>query len=474
MIKSFADFHGIDPNAFAATGALDPIPGIDTKLFIDPSLLREAATPEIGGSFKVVEEYFADVLKIVENIGKVGDPFWRKADQLLTFPEVDGLCIGYSKGTRGSGMGKDTRAKLLDTIIQISRAGTKDPRIFELIGAFEEGIGPDRISDMIAKIVLPDLITFTQRVCSDLGIPMTAHRVANGLQQEDLPSNPITERPLILVPKEILRNLPVAESFADIGWIASQNQDLRDRFNAIIGGRWSDLTLARQKEILKSSFIERPDILKMVIDAYCSADRQAYDFDNDPAGEVIWYRTSKTVAQEVPLQLALSDNPTQSEVETVVQKICEHFRTLLEDNQLCKLLYDGEGKKKHESAAQLLFFGVASAYCEANNLDLSPESDAGRGPVDFKASRGYREKVVVEIKLTTNQNLVSGFLNQLPIYQKAENAPKGVYLVVHNGGSEARLDALLKESASAGNAAPRVIVVDGIPKVSASKAKSRD
>jgi len=47
MIKSFADLHSIDPAVFADTGALDPIPGIDTKLFIDPSLLRDAKTPEI-------------------------------------------------------------------------------------------------------------------------------------------------------------------------------------------------------------------------------------------------------------------------------------------------------------------------------------------------------------------------------------------------------------------------------------------
>lgn len=474
MIKSFADLHSIDPAVFADTGALDPIPGIDTKLFIDPSLLRDAKTPEIEKSFKLVEDYFSDVLKVVENIGKEGDRFWRKADELLTFPEVDGLCIGYSKGTRGSGMGKDTRARLLDTITQIVRAGSRDPKIFELIGAFEDGIGPDRISDMIAKIILPDLIAFTQRVCSDLGIPMTVHRVARGLQQEDLPSNPVTNKPLILVPKEVLRNLPVAETYADIGWIAAQNQGLRDRFNEIIGGRWSEITVARQKEILKNSFIERPDILQMVIEAYRAADRKVYDFDSDPAGEVIWYRASKTVAHEVPLRLEMSQEPTQNEVEGVVLRICEHFRSLLEDNQLCKLLYDGEGKKKHESAAQLLFFGVASAYCEANNLDLSPESDAGRGPVDFKASRGYRQKVVVEVKLTTNQNLVSGFLNQLKIYQKAEGASRGVYLVVHNGGSEARLDALLKESASAGGGAPRVLVVDAVPRVSASKAKTPD
>lgn len=66
-------------------------------------------------------------------------------------------------------------------------------------------------------------------------------------------------------------------------------------------------------------------------------------------------------------------------------------------------MYDSTGKSKHESAAQLLFYGVADSYCAANNIDLSPESNAGRGPVDFKLSRGSTDKVIVEVKLTSNE-----------------------------------------------------------------------
>lgn len=105
---------------------------------------------------------------------------------------------------------------------------------------------------------------------------------------------------------------------------------------------------------------------------------------------------------------------------------------MIEDNQLCKLLYDKNGKRKHESAAQLLFFGIADAYCSANNLDISPESDAGRGPVDFKVSKGANIKVLVEVKLTSNSKLEKGFTSQLPIYQKSEKSHKGIYLVIHN------------------------------------------
>ncbi|MFM0063023.1 hypothetical protein [Paraburkholderia aspalathi] len=474
MPQSFADYYGIDPDFFSKTGALDPILGIDTKLFIDPSLLRGATTPELEKSFERVQEHFTDVVTVISNIGEPGDRLWRQADQMLDFPEFKGLCIGYSKGKDGSGMGPKLRRRVLQSIMEIVAAGEKDPAIFELVGAFEDDIGPDRISDMVAKIILQDLIAFTQRVCSDCGIGMKSQAISKRSLQEDLPTNPLTGDPIILVPMEVLGELPVADTYADIGWIASQNQNLRDRFNAIVGKAFSKLTPREHKHLLKKSFIESPDILKMVIAAYREAKRSVYNFDSDPAGEVIWYRASRNVARDFPLKLSMSEEPTREEVEVVVGTICNHFKTLIEDNQLCNLLYDEKGVKKRESAAQLLFFGIASAYCKANDLDLTGESDAGRGPVDFKASRGFREKVLVELKLTTNPNLVSGFLNQLPIYQKAENTSRGVYLVIHNGGSDARLAALMKEVAAAGSDAPRVILVDGIPRPSASKADTPD
>ena len=61
---------------------------------------------------------------------------------------------------------------------------------------------------------------------------------------------------------------------------------------------------------------------------------------------------------------------------------------LIENNQLSKLLYNSDGTRKRESAAQLVFFGIASSYCAANDLDITPEANSGRGPVDFKFSKG--------------------------------------------------------------------------------------
>ncbi|MDO8371016.1 MAG: hypothetical protein V4573_05975 [Pseudomonadota bacterium] len=472
MSQSLADFYSIPEQLFESTGALDPILGVDTRLFIDPALLRVSTVPELAESYSRIVSHFEDVLRIVANIANEGDRLWRQADRLLTFPEVPGLSIGYStRGTHGSGMGPGLRKHLLATVREIVQAGVKDPALFELVGIFEDDIGPDRISDMVATIIAADLVRFTQRVCSDCGIPMQPHRLRNISSEEDLPTNPLNNEPLILVPKEVLCDLPVALDFADVRWIAQHNNVLREELNALVGSAWHKVTVSEQKAKLREDFLRFPHVLNDIIRAYMSEVPEQYDFANDPAGEVLWYKTSRQLPSTVPLELSLSSSPTLEEVEAVVLKICEHFKSLIEDNQLAKILYDTGGKPKHESASQLLFYGIASAYCRANNLDLSPESDAGRGPVDFKLSRGFEGKVLVEIKLTSNKQLAHGFETQLPIYENAEGSHRGIYLVIDNGGvSDARRNSFFSKVVAAGKNAPKVIWVDGSIRASASKA----
>lgn len=471
-MQSLADYNKIDHKVFASTGAFDPVLSIDTRLFIDPRLLAITTVPEFKDSYAKVGKHFEDVMRVVKRITKENDPFWKAADKLLTFPEVKGLCIGYAtSGSRGSGMGPELRNELLENIIKIVGAGVDDPVIFELVGIFQDKVGADRISDMIAKIIIEDLVSFTQRVCSDCGIPMECMAFAKNMMQEDLPRNPITGDPIILVPKEVLSNLPEAAYYGDIASVANYNEQLRLEINAKIGGALSTIALAEKKKILRETFIRHPDVLKDIIKTYINSVAEFYNFDNDPSGKVIWYRASKSAVDEYPLDLKLANDPSLDEIENVVIQICNRFQALIEDNQLAKLLYDDKGKAKHESAAQLLFFGIASTYCLVNNLDISPESDAGRGPVDFKFSNGAKGKVLVEIKLTSNNQLQHGFESQLPIYMKAEGSIRGIYLVIDNGGyTEGRMKKFRECVMNASKNSPQVILVDGSIRKSASKA----
>jgi len=199
---------------------------------------------------------------------------------------------------------------------------------------------------------------------------------------------------------------------------------------------------------------------------------KAYDFSIDPAGEYVWLSTAREYVEKYPLSLAEVPLKTIDDVQTVTKTICNRFKTLIEDNGLSKLLYNSNGTPKHESAAQLLFYGIADSYCNANDIDLTKEGNNGRGPVDFKLSRGASDKVIVETKLTSNSQLRHGIEIQLPIYMKQEKTKQAIYLIIDTGHPKAlenfitfynELDKEIKAKIS-------YLVIDATTKLSASKA----
>jgi hypothetical protein len=183
-----------------------------------------------------------------------------------------------------------------------------------------------------------------------------------------------------------------------------------------------------EKEQVKRLFLEHPDFFEPLIRSYRNNDSGPYDFLKDPKGLLSWAGFAREYASKYPLVLK-REIKTLSDLRQIVSSIIDQFRRNLESNGLNKLLYKPDGRAQRESFAQLLFFASADAYCRANGLDLSPESDAGRGPVDFKVSNG-NIKIVVEIKLSSHKRIVEGFTEQLEIYKNAESAQDGFYVIV--------------------------------------------
>lgn len=480
--------YKIDPKAFAQTGAFDAILDVDSKLFIDPHLLRRTTAPELAGAHQHLTEAFGAVLQVLRHSKRKGDSFWRQADRLLTFPELKGLCIGYSaKGTDGSGMGPVLRAKLLETAKEIVDAGIVDPTIFELMGLLEENVGADRISDMVGRIIRPDLYAYSQRIFRQFGVP--TRRVALGQQVYELAKNPYNGQPIILVPRDVLRALPVAMDWDDIDSVTGFNQSVRAQVNRLVGRSWRRSSRRRRptKPEVRSVMLSHPEVLRQLLKYYEAAPGQPYDFEGDPEGQVAWVQAAVEYVGSFPLPIDLPSNPVASDVFKVALAIGERFKELIENNGLSSLLYNeapkvpkgqikGKLTPKHEEAAQKVFYGIADAYCRASNIDLSAEADGGRGPVDFKVSRGYTGRVLVEAKLTTNKQLLHGFETQLGEYEKAEKTHLSVYLVIDvAGGSKLRLQKLLllaKKARDEGKRVPHIIVVDARPKPSASKFKA--
>jgi len=201
------------------------------------------------------------------------------------------------------------------------------------------------------------------------------------------------------------------------------------------------------------------------------ARRQPYDFAGDKLGELIWRSIGQEIAAKYPYTIKKATTASGPELIRITEEIISRFSGLVEKRDLWRELYH-DGKPRLEKSAQRIFYAVAVAYCAANGIDITPEADTGRGPVDFKFSTGFDRRVLVEIKLSTNPSVVKGFTKQLEVYNEAEAPIAGYYVVIdvgHLKSKKKKLDVEVANHKVNGSGLSSVRYVDGLPKLSASK-----
>ena len=467
MPITFSEQFNIGAEALEKHGVFDVILDVDTRVFVDPALLDICTIEEFSNAKEKVTKFFTNIITLLSHSKKIEDQFWKKADKLLTFKEVSWTCFGYSKdGTSGNAIGPVLRKKILYTLKELIVEGESDPVLFELLGVFQENIGCDRISDLVTFVLRENIFRYTQKIIEECELPSIKVRL--GKDEYKTCINPFNAKPLLLLPAVILSPLPVVEDFDDIDMVCRENQRVRDEINSYMDlGNRNKLS----KNEIFSLMCDNTFFRNSLISAYKDAPRVAYDFSSDPSGEYVWYIAAKEYTNKFPMVLEKESIKTIDDVLTITQLICERFKSLIEDNKLYELLYDSDGNPKHESAAQLLFYGIADAYCSANDIDLTKEGNTGRGPVDFKLSRGAEDKVVVEVKLTSNKQLKHGIEKQLPIYMRQEKTAKAIYLIIDNGHEKALKNFLKFHKELCKNEKEKIlyIIIDGTKKPSASK-----
>lgn len=461
MPLSFTDAFNIDKDLFDSLGAFDPILDIDSKLFVDPALLEVTSCPEFKGSRKEIEQYFLNIIVLLKHSSSPNDRFWKKADQLLNFIEIKGTCLGYSeKGTDGNGIGQQLRTQVLHSVEQLVRAGAQDPILFELLGVFEERIGCDRISDLIVFKLIDRLISYTERIAKecDFSGPTIVYR------NSVLPKSPYSSQPVLLLPKEVLHPLPLAKRYEDISVVCRENERVRNNVNKWFN--FEDGAIPTKDDIFRH-MCNDPEFRDAILDSYKNASAIPYDFLRDSFGEMCWYEQGKALARNNPI-----DIPRNVSLAEIVKTIIGQFKKLVEQNGAWELLFQEDRiTPRTERTSQHLFSAVADLYCQINDIDLSPEVNSGNGPVDFKFSHGYCNKVLVELKLSRNPQLMHCLDKQIPIYMKQENTEKAIYLLINVGNDKAvkafsekyyALDSVTREKIE-------LMIVDAKPKESASK-----
>ena len=475
----FSKHFGVAPSELSKLGVFDPTLNIDTLLFPDPILAGDSAHPEFRKARENFEGYFEKVRRLLlHSNGDTTHAAWRTAYKLLSFPEIKGTCLGYgSSSISGSGAGPEMTRRLMKTGFEIAQLGIDDPDLFMAMGLFEEDFGPDLIGDMFTNVAFGDICEFNRRIYSQLKIathPFIVELKSGLSYAGTFAINPTVSSsvvPVILLPLDILRDLPVALDWGGVQEVGARNKAFRDSLNDSISALWSKKTL-EGKGRLKAWALSSSTAFGDLLDMLHGMDGKPYDFAGDKLGELIWRSFADRIIAEHPFKIVapkLIDAPTAIDI---VDKILNQFIHLVEKRDIWREFYAGDGKPRIEGAGQRLFYITAKSYCDANNLDITPEAETGRGPVDFKFSQGISTRILVELKLSVNTKLVQGYEKQLAAYNAAESPISSKYVIIDVGSLKSKLkrvQELREKQILAHGSAPDIIVVDALPKVSASK-----
>ena len=258
-------------------GIFDPILDEDSHFFINIQRLKKTTVPEFIESYEKIHEYFRRIIKLLDKAEQkaITDTFYKQALNMFDFSEVNGICLGYAKGTSGAGFGDRLASQVMSTAFDIVKAGVTDPEFFELLPLFQDNIGADRLSDMIATLVLDDIKAYTKRINIELGIVQEEYKKL--LFNNAFLVNPYKRDNVLLVPIDILHKLPVAESWEDIDLVVSQNNTLRAEMNTEVALEWKKYSTIERKSYLRREVFEDFNVCQRVIRGYRAEDLDAFN-----------------------------------------------------------------------------------------------------------------------------------------------------------------------------------------------------
>ena len=424
-------YLGVTRKQLEDVGVFDSTLGIDTKLFIDPKLIVGSTIPEFKDAYDKILLYFHNLLRWHRQSLK-SPRLKNKVISMLAVPEPQGLSIGYGNKTdRGTAIPKSLAIAILCSASELLAIGVDEPDIIEILPLFVEKFGPDRLSDLISSIIYSNFCAYTALTSDKLGVETEEFIFKHEVYQ--LPKHPFLKKiPIIFIPVDSLRPLPVATDWDEIVAAAQHNEALRDDFNKIIfpvlQEQIANISEAEKKE--KSEFKSE---FKSLLNIYRAIEVESYNLQEDSQG---YYAIQPFIESEIKNVPKIKKPTTHTALLDVIRRLLQQYERAIIDNGGNKLLYKrtktGALTKKphHEDIAQIIFYLLADQFCATVNIALARESDAGRGPVDFWLANSYENKVLVEIKKSTNNSLVDGFNKQVQAYEKSENAFHSFYVVI--------------------------------------------
>jgi hypothetical protein len=257
----------------------DPILERDSRLFVDPFSIFADSDDSWQRAHDTIIDYFHNAFEILAKSGlRESHQSYKRTLILMESPEPKEFRLGYAGTTDGSGTGEGLAKLIVEAMVQAIQSELEDIQHFEELGILVEGISNDRIGDMTCNLLKPRLIEYTQDICRSLGVPMSEHTLKHSIYNKVrgrwdngnhlAPADPVSDKPILLVPKRFLGELPKINAF-------DFDTSLRDDLNLDISSN------VRKPEIVHLAR-SHPEALRNWVTQQEGSGPTPYDVDNDP------------------------------------------------------------------------------------------------------------------------------------------------------------------------------------------------
>jgi hypothetical protein len=472
----FSDYFQVAPEALERYGAFDISLLNDLPLFVDPFLLFNSNNPDYQRLHADIIEY----MRFLRRVSLEGEVSAARRDLWFTFPEVSQNWLGYSEhGNAGHGLGRDFAAAL-DRNFRTVFADFGDEAVsrgshIEKLCLIRDGVGRDNLSDFTANLIKGFLGDYTQAFARG--------HIAPGLLREfALPKAFFNYKTrswatraytlpnhrgdfVLLTPKGILTR--------DETWI--NRSDLVHRFIGIADALPNASLRAQVNEYLLLVLPTDPKASQEAVNAAIGNVIERFPQVLD------YYIRDREEDGERAVSAA------KARVGTVERQFVEQVRALVSSGLEPAGFYRYSGNTYDEARQRLLFLkdvvenkgGHRFFYVDgepvrretdlhvlyrltwyATPSDVSREVNDGRGPADFKVSRGAVDKTIVEFKLASNSKLEQNLAKQTAVYEAASDAtqPSLKAVFVFSEGELKRVMEILTRLGIA--ASPHVVLID--------------
>lgn len=460
---SFSSYFGVEREAVEQYGAIDISLVNDLPLFIDPFLLFNSEDEELK---RVHEEMVRYIIFLRDEVGRHPELDKGMLEAWFHFPEVKQTWLGFSMtGNSGRGLGarfaRDLHENLGTVFRDFGEEGLLRSPHIEKLCLINPTVGKDKISDFTTNFAKGLLARYTQEfakqhIAEEKLATVVVPRARFNYETESWVNLeyllPVFNGDYVLLtPRRILtrddtfiNRLDMIDGMARIA-PSIGNEALRFQLNELLARILADdKAKKRQKRQWVADFVrDHPEVVNHYLkykeeheaDASAMSEREVQFVQDVFVGNV-------SAMKERLASTTLFYEERETSYAVAMRKVV-YFKEFIEYNDGYRMLWrDGEPIAK-ESDIQLMFRLV---WEDPHGFDLNREVNNGRGPVDYKVSKGSFDKSLVEFKLARNSKLKRNLENQVNVYKKANGTDSAITAIIaYTEAEQRKVEKILNE-----------------------------